>query len=549
VSAPTNPNPSASNAYTYILVGAGSAGCVLANRLSENPAHRVLLIEAGPEDKSPLIAMPKGFGKLLADPRHATYTPVTPHAGNGHRQEVWARGKMLGGSSAINGMVYTRGHPADYDTWEAEGATGWGWAEIARSFKAIEDHALGADSLRGAGGPLQVSMFSDRSELSEAVLAACGQLGLVRKDDINRLDHEGVAYLAYTLRNGVRQSAARAFLTPVRSRRNLSVITGAQVTRVLFEGTRAAGVEVRIDRQLQHFAASREVILSAGAMESPRLLQLSGVGDAAHLQSIGITPVAHNPGVGRNMREHLLYMAQWRLRHWRHSENRQYVGWRLGVNAAKYLLARRGVLGVGAYPVGGFYRTRTDASRPDAQLMMCPFTLDFAGGGMTMEKIPGMQLFSYGLRPRSQGHVRITAPDPDVPAEVDPNYLADEEDRQIAVASMRFMRRVAEQPRLAALIAEETRPGPAVQTDEQILDAFRQGGQSGYHACGTCRMGSDAQSVVDPRLKVRGVQGLRVMDLSVAPTMLSGNTNGPVMAMAWRASDLILEDARLALGH
>ena len=531
------------NGITYIIVGAGSAGCVLANRLSEDPAHRVLLIEAGPEDKSPLIAMPKGFGKLLADPRHATYTPVTPHAGNGHRQEVWARGKMLGGSSAINGMVYMRGHPADYDTWEAEGATGWGWAEMARSFKAIEYHALGADSLRGAGGPLQVSMFSDRSELSEAVLAACGQLGLVRKDDINRLDHEGVAYLAYTLRNGVRQSAARAFLTPVRSRRNLSVITGAHVTRVLFEGTRAAGVEVRIDRQLQHFAASREVILSAGATESPRLLQLSGVGDAAHLQSIGITPVAHNPGVGRNMREHLLYMAQWRLTHWRHSENRQYAGWRLGVNAAKYLLAGRGVLGVGSYPVGGFYRTRTDAGRPDAQLMMCPFTLDFAGGGMTMEKIPGMQLFSYGLRPRSQGHVRITAPDPDVPAEVDPNYLADEEDRQIAVASMRFMRRVAEQPRLAALIAEETRPGPAVQTDEQILDAFRQGGQSGYHACGTCRMGGDAQSVVDPRLKVRGVQGLRVMDLSVAPTMLSGNTNGPVMAMAWRASELILEDS------
>jgi len=531
------------NEYAYVIVGAGSAGCVLANRLSGNAAHRVLLIEAGPEDKSPLIAMPKGFGKLLTDPKHATYTPVAPHPGNGQRHEVWARGKMLGGSSAINGMVYMRGHPDDYNEWEAQGAMGWGWADIARCFKAIEDHALGGDELRGAGGPLKVSPFTDRTELADAVIAACGRLGLTRKDDINRMNHEGVAYLTYTIRDGVRQSSARAFLAPVRSRPNLTVITNAQVTRVLFEGTRALGVEARVGGQLQRFEASREVILSAGGLESPRLLQLSGVGDTEHLQSLGVKPVAHNPGVGLNMREHLLYMAQWRLKDWRHSQNREFSGWRLGLNAARYLAFRKGVLGAGSWPVGGFYKSRPDARRPDAQLMMCPFTLDFAAG-MSMEAIPGMQLFSYGLRPRSQGHVRITAPDPDVPAEVSPNYLDDEEDRRIAVASMRFMRRVAEQPSLAALIVEETRPGPAVQTDEQMLEAIRQGGQSGYHACGTCRMGGDAQSVVDPRLKVRGVQGLRVMDLSVAPTMLSGNTNGPVMAMAWRAADLILEEDR-----
>ncbi|HSV45801.1 MAG TPA: GMC family oxidoreductase N-terminal domain-containing protein [Ramlibacter sp.] len=530
--------------HDYIIVGAGSAGCVLADRLSANPAHRVLLLEAGPPDTSPLIAMPKGFGKLLADPRHASYTPVAPHHGNGHRQEVWARGKMLGGSSSINGMVYMRGHPADYDAWEAAGAHGWGWAEMARSFKAIEDHGLGADALRGAGGPLQVSVFGQRSELADAVLAACGQLGLPRRDDLNQLDHEGVAYLAYTLRGGVRQSAARAFLRPARSRPNLTVVTDAQVLRVLFEGTRATGVEVRVGGALQRFTAAREVILSAGALQSPRLLQLSGVGDGAQLQALGITPVAHNPGVGENMREHLLYMAQWRLKDWRHSENRQYAGWRLGLNAAKYLLAKRGPLGRGSWPVGGFYKTRSDADRPDAQLMMCPITLAFANGGMAMENIPGMQLFSYGLRPRSQGHVRIVSPDPDAPAEVDPNYLADEEDQRIAIASMRFMRSVGAQPALAALIAEETRPGPALQTDEQFLDAFRQGGQSGYHACGTCRMGGDAQSVVDARLRVRGTQGLRVMDLSVAPTMLSGNTNGPVMAMAWRAAELMLDDAK-----
>jgi choline dehydrogenase len=542
MSAPDNPNPSASNAYTYVVVGAGSAGCVLANRLSENPAHRVLLVEAGPEDKSPLISMPKGFGKLLADPKHTTYSPVVPHAGNGRREEVWARGKMLGGSSAINGMVYMRGHPDDYNDWEAQGATGWGWSEIGRCFKTIEDHALGADDLRGAGGALKVTPFTDRTKLADAVIAACARLGLAHRDDINRLDHEGVAYLTYTIRDGLRQSAARAFLAPVRTRPNLTVVANAAVTRVRFEGTRAVGVEARIAGHLQHFEASREIILSAGALESPRLLQLSGVGDAAHLQSIGVAPVAHNAGVGLNMREHLLYMEQWRLKEWRDSQNREFSGWRLGLNATRYLAFKNGPLSIGSWPVGGFFRTHAGAPRPDAQLMMSPFSLDFAAG-MAMEASPGMQLFSYGLRPNSQGRLRIASPDPDVPAHVDPNYLADEEDCRVAIATMRFMRQLCEQPSLAALIDHETRPGPATQSDAQVLDAFRQGGQSGYHACGSCRMGGDGGSVVDPALKVRGVQGLRVMDLSIAPTMISGNTNGPVMAMAWRGAELILQDA------
>ncbi|MES2941830.1 MAG: GMC family oxidoreductase N-terminal domain-containing protein, partial [Pseudomonadota bacterium] len=506
--------------YDYIIVGAGSAGCVLAARLSENPAHGVLLLEEGPEDKSPLISMPKGFGKLLGDPRHASYTPVTPHDGNGQRQEVWARGKMLGGSSSINGMVYMRGHPADYDEWEAAGATDWGWSTMGPIFKSMEDHSLGADELRGEGGPLKVSRFSGRTELADAVIDACAGLGIPRLEELNRLDHEGIAYLVYTMRHGVRQSAAQAFLKPARTRRNLTVMTGARVIRVPFEGTQATGVEARINGHTASFKALRETILSAGGLQSPRLLQLSGVGDGAHLQSVGVSTVAHNPGVGLNMREHLLYMAQWRLKDWRHSENREYGGWRVALNAARYLLTKAGPLGSGSYPVGAFYRSHSNAQRPDAQLMMCPFTLDFANGGMTMEGFPGMQLFSYGLRPLSQGHVRIRSADADVAADVNPNYLAHKEDQDIAVASMRFMRSLAAQPRLASLVIAETRPGQGVQTDEQLLEAMRSGGQSGYHACGTCRMGADVQSVLDPALKVRGVQGLRVMDLSVAPTML-----------------------------
>jgi choline dehydrogenase len=530
------------DAFDYIVVGAGSAGCVLAYRLSEDPRHRVLLVEAGPEDKSPLIAMPKGFGKLLGDPNHAAYYPVKPHPGNGGRSdEVWARGKMLGGSSSINGMVYMRGHPADYDSWVSEaGATGWGWSTLGECFRQIEDHALGADDLRGSGGPLKVSLNTGAGELADAVIAACGRLNLPCKPDINRLDHEGVAKLSVTIRNGVRQSASRAFLSAARKRPNLTVVTHARATRVQFEGRRAVAIELRQGHELHSLRASREIILSAGALESPRLLQLSGVGDASHLRSLGIAVVAHSPNVGGNLREHLLYMAQWRLKDWKHSQNRDYAGWRLGRHVLRYLLFKSGPLAQAPYQVGGFFKTRPELDRPDAQLLMAPYTLDFNNAGKSMEKVPGLQLFSYGLRPRSQGHVRITSADPERPAEIDPNYLADPQDQAVAIAALKTMRQIVRQAPLAALIAQETRPGPAVTRDEDLLNLYRQGGQSGYHACGTCRMGGDADSVLDPQLRVRGVERLRVMDLSVAPTMISGNTNGPVMAMAWHAADLIL---------
>jgi choline dehydrogenase-like flavoprotein len=319
-------------------------------------------------------------------------------------------------------------------------------------------------------------------------------------------------------------------------------MTGARATRILFDGHRATGVEIaREDGSTERLDALEEVILSAGGLESPKLLQLSGIGDREHLRELGLPVVAHSPQVGLNLREHLLYTMQWRLRNWGASENREYAGLRLGLNALRYGLTRSGPLGVGPYPVGGFFRSRPSVRRPDVQLMFAPLSRDRDARTLRMEPFPGFQMFTYALRPRSTGSIRIVSPDARLPPQIDPNYLADPEDQEVSVLSMRMMRRLAAAAPLADLIEAETRPGPAAQSDAQLLDEFRRGGQSGYHSSSTCRMGADADSVVDPQLRVRGVEGLRVMDLSVAPTMISGNTNGPVMAMAWNAADLILK--------
>jgi choline dehydrogenase len=524
--------------YDYIIVGAGSAGCVLANRLSADPSTRVLLVEAGGEDDNPYIRVPMGIGKTLVDPKLNWYYMTEPEAGNAFRPRVWMRGRMLGGSSSINGMMYMRAQPQDYEDWEALGNRGWGWADIGRCFREMEDHELGDDGVRGVGGPLHISIQSHRSPLTEAVLQTGANMGLERRDDINRPRQEGIAYTPVTIKNGRRVSASDAFLRPVRSRPNLTVVTNTLVSRVLFDGKRAMGIEARQGTGSIRYRARRDVILSAGAIESPKLLQLSGIGPKSLLQELGVPIIAENAAVGAHMREHKVITMLLRLNR-AYSHNLTLQGPGLYWSALKYLLMRKGSL-ASTYDITAFVRTDPTLDRPDAQLTFWSLTWDRAAQGMQLEKAPGMLVMGYPLRTRSEGSIAARSLDPAAPPIVRTNFLDDEYDRRVIINMFRYMRRFAEQAPLRDFIDHELSPSLSVQSDEQIIEACRQD-DTCMHAVGTCRMGVDADAVVDPKLRVRGVTGLRIVDCSVMPTQVSGNTNGPVMALAWRAAELIQE--------
>ncbi|OBG61861.1 GMC family oxidoreductase [Mycobacterium sp. E735] len=527
--------------FDYVVVGGGSAGCVLADRLSVDPGNKVLLLEAGGTDRNPLVSMPKGFAFLMKNPRYVWEYDVEPF-GPHRQQEHWVRGKLLGGSSSINGLVYNRGQAADYDDIVARGNPGWGWDQMLRVFRTIEDHSLGPSAVRGAGGPLGVSVINTHDEVSEALMDAATTLGIKRVEDINASDEERTGYTAATMRKGKRVNSARAFLHPAMKRPNLTVLTGAIAQRIVFESDRAVGVEVSSAKGKQEFRASREVIVSCGSLATPKLLQLSGIGPKDVLTAAGVDVRVDSPRIGEGLREHRCIPLQMRLK-----DNKGYnrfLSTPVGQARAglRYLTTRKGPIGTAAYDMLTFIRADPASERPDAQVLMTPFSLGVGPVDGGIEGRAGLSLLGFVLRPTSQGSVRIRSADPSQPPRVEVAYLETDYDKRVSVAMFRRMRDIVEQHPVADMIFSEIEPGPAVDDDDSILRAGLLYGGAGYHASGACAMGPAESDPLDARLRVRGVPGLRVVDVSILPTMVAGNLNGPIMAMAWRAAEMILED-------
>ncbi len=531
--------------HDFVVVGAGTAGCALAARLSENGRHSVLLLEAGPKDDYPWIHIPIGYGKTMFHPVYNWRFETEPDPGMDGRRIYWPRGRCLGGSSSINGLIYIRGQHEDYDHWATLGNDGWAWKDVAPYFRKLESNSRGASELHGADGPISCSDIPGRHELIEAIIEGAGSLGVPRNDDFNGERQEGVGYYQLFTRKGWRSSTAVGYLKPARGRANLRVETDAHATRLLFEGARATGVEYRQHGRMQVARAAREVILAAGAIQSPQLLQLSGVGPAALLREHGIPVVADLPGVGENLQDHLQLRLVFKCTKPITTNDDLASWWRSAKIGLQWLIFREGPLAIGINQGGLFTRVMPGATRPDIQFHIATLSAELAGA--KPHPFSGFTLSVCQLRPGSRGTVRIKSADPfQAPAMV-PNYLSTEDDRLCAVEAVKFARRLAAAPAVAPYVREEYKPGPGVASDEEILGWCRGNGATIFHPSGTCRMGSDAMAVVDSGLRVAGVSGLRVVDCSVMPTLVSGNTNAPVAMIAERASDLILADA--AAGH
>jgi choline dehydrogenase len=533
--------PEAGLEFDYIVVGAGSAGCVLANRLSENGRHSVLLLEAGPIDSNIWIHVPLGYGKLFKEKTVNWMYQTEPEPGLDGRSVFQPRGKVLGGSSSINGLLYVRGQHEDYDRWRQRGNLGWGFEDVLPYFKKAENQQRGADEYHGAGGPLSVSDWRHDDPLSEAFVKAAVEAGIPYNPDFNGATQEGAGFFQTTTRRGRRASSAVSYLRPAKGRRNLRIETDAHAQRILFEGRRARALEFRQRGEVRVARARKEILVSSGAYNSPQLLQLSGVGPAELLKGHGIDVVLDAPGVGNDLQDHLQVRLIMRCSQRitlndiiNHPLRRVLAG-------ARYAAFRKGPLTIAAGTSGAFFKTDPRLATPDVQIHFIPFSTDKMGE--KLHTYSGFTASVCQLRPESRGSLRIRSADPAAPPEIRINYLATETDRRANIDGIRILRKILAAPALTPYVVDEAYPGSKVTSDDEILGYCRQTGSTVYHPTSTCRMGDDGLAVVDKRLRVRGIEGLRVVDASIMPDLISGNTNAPVIMIAEKASDMILQDA------